>query len=56
MESTVQPVEQHAVFACGSCEHEFAGPLPPMDEELPKCPECVGIVRVQCASVVFFSR
>lgn len=56
MEGTVQPVEQHAVFACGSCAHEFAGALPPMDEELPNCPECAGTVRVQCASLVFFSR
>lgn len=33
-------VRQYAEFRCESCEHEFAEGLPPICEDLPRCPLC----------------
>lgn len=38
--------DEYADFACGSCEHHFVALLPPMEETLPRCPRCQGLVRI----------
>ena len=38
--------EDYADFACGSCEHHFVDRVPAMEEKLPRCPKCRGLVRI----------
>lgn len=38
--------DQYAEFVCGTCSHEFSDKVPPLEEKLPKCPMCNGLVRI----------
>lgn len=38
--------DDYADYACGTCEYHFVDEIPPMEEKLPLCPRCHGLVRI----------
>ena len=52
--NVVGSLKDYADFACGSCEHHFVDVVPPMEEKLPRCPRCQGLVRIFLLLVPIF--
>jgi hypothetical protein len=46
--------EQFAEYSCGQCAHHFAAVLPPLEEKLPTCPLCHGLVCIMWALLPAF--
>lgn len=38
--------QRYATFLCSGCAHRFADQLPPLSEDLPRCPLCGGLSQL----------